>query len=224
MRSPWLILCAALAACTSAPPPGDQIVYEVPLAAPQPDQASGRDDFTSRIEAALGEEGTVAGQVPAAAPATYPAPATAIDPALATGMPADTVPPGATATPLDDDRLNLGLYTLEQQRIDAAIAEQELAEARSQLVIVQPGSVPQAPEGVNIALYAAQTTNAVGERRYSRGFGLGAGSCRRYPTPDQAQRAFLAAGGPERDAHGLDPDGDGFACSWDPEPYRRLAQ
>lgn len=222
MRSAWVILFAALAACTSAPPSGNQIIYEVPRTAPPAQQASGSDEFASRIQSALGAEGTVAGQVPAGAPA--PVAAEGADPAVASGAPTAPVPAGAAGTPLDDDNLNLNLYTLEQQRIDAAIAERELAEARRQLVIVQPGSVPQASEGVNIALYAAQTNNAVGERRYSRGFGLGMGGCRRYSTPDQAQRAFLAAGGPERDPHGLDPDGDGFACGWDPEPFRRLAR
>ena len=55
-------------------------------------------------------------------------------------------------------------WTLEQQSIDAAIAERELAEARAQLVVVQPGPLPNQVEGVNIALFAQQTTNAVGER------------------------------------------------------------
>jgi hypothetical protein len=36
-----------------------------------------------------------------------------------------------TATPLNDDRLNLTLYTIEQQKIDAAIAERELENARA---------------------------------------------------------------------------------------------
>jgi hypothetical protein len=135
--------------------------------------------------------------------------------------------PGAaaapSATPLDADTLNLTLYTIEQQKIDARIAEQELAEARSQLVIVQPGAVPQGVAGVNIALFAQQSTNAVGERIYPRGFGVrGAGACGRFATADEAQRAFLAAGGPASDPRGLDPDGDGFACSWDPTPYRQL--
>ena len=29
------------------------------------------------------------------------------------------------------------------------------------------------------------------------------------------------AGGPERDQFGIDPDGDGYACSWDPSPFRK---
>lgn len=131
--------------------------------------------------------------------------------------------PGAI-TPLDDDRLNLTLYTIEQQKLDAAAAERELAHARSQLVIVPPRSLPSETEaGVNIALYAQQSRNAVGESIFSRNRG-GAlrGGCGRYDNADAAQRAFLAAGGPQQDTYNLDPDGDGFACRWDPAPYRQL--
>lgn len=227
-------LAAGLAACTSGPVtvPNDAVLYEVPRAgvassrmpasqvpAASPfalpvvaPEASARDDFVGRIEGVLAEPGAGAAQAPVAG----------VTPVTVS---AGVVPPGASATPLDDDRLNLNLYTLEQQRIDAAIAERELAAARSQLVIVEPGAVPQTVEGVNIALYAQQTTNRVGERRFNRpGFAFGSSSanCRRFASPDQAQRVFLSAGGPERDPYNLDPDGDGFACNWDPEPFRRL--
>jgi hypothetical protein len=43
------------------------------------------------------------------------------------------------------------------------------------------------------------------------------------PSDDLAQEAFLSEGGPERDRLGVDPDGDGFACRWDPTPFRRAA-
>jgi hypothetical protein len=126
-------------------------------------------------------------------------------------------------TPIGADRLNLNEFSLEQQKIDAALAERQLAEARSQLVVIQPSGVPVDPRGVNVALYAQQTTNPVGARVYNRS-GRGFGSnCGRYANEDDAQRAFLAAGGPTTDQLGLDPDGDGFACKWDPSPYRQLA-
>ncbi len=133
--------------------------------------------------------------------------------------------PGAgpiSATPLDDDHINPMDYTLAQQRHDAAVAEQQLAAARSQLVVVQPGALPNRVDGVNIALYAQQTSNAVGQRVYRRSGGGITSSCGRYRSADDAQRAFLAAGGPDTDPLGLDRDGDGFACSWDPAPYRQL--
>lgn len=126
--------------------------------------------------------------------------------------------------PLDADTLNLMQTTLEEQKIDAAIAQRKLDEDRAKLVIVQPGRLPDRVEGVNIARYARQTTNAVGEKIYRRSgvFGLST-ACRKFSSDDEAQRAFLAGGGPSEDKYGLDPDGDGFACDWDPAPYRDLA-
>lgn len=127
-----------------------------------------------------------------------------------------------STTPLDADRINPMEYTLAQQRHDAAVAEERLAAARAQLVVVPPGALPNRVEGVNIALYAQQTNNAVGQRVYRRSGGGLTSGCGRYRSADDAQRAFLAAGGPEVDPQGLDRDGDGFACGWDPTPYRQL--
>lgn len=126
--------------------------------------------------------------------------------------------------PLDTDTLNLMQTTLEEQKIDAAMAERKLAADRAQLVVVQPGALPDRVEGVNIALFAQQTSNAVGQRLYRRSGNpvSAAAACRRFKNPDDAQRAFLANGGPQADRGGLDPDGDGFACSWDPTPFRQL--
>jgi hypothetical protein len=153
----------------------------------------------------------------------YAADPYAADPLSPASAGAAPVPVDASGTPLDDDQLNLTLYTIEQQKVDAAIAERELAEARSQLVVVPPSGVPNQPQGVNIALYAQQSANTVGQRVYDRSLGSRVtSSCGRYRNPDDAQRAFLSAGGPQTDRLGLDSDGDGFACRWDPEPYRAL--
>jgi hypothetical protein len=85
----------------------------------------------------------------------------------------------------------------------------------------------QAPATPGVVSYALSTTNAVGQKLYRRSIfalpALAARNCAEYPSDDAAQEAFLAAGGPERDRLNLDPDGDGFACNWDPAPYRRLA-
>jgi hypothetical protein len=90
---------------------------------------------------------------------------------------------------------------------------------------VTPAPLPERPAdtGPDIVAYALRTTNAVGQPLYSRAFGSpsrAARACARYASPDIAQRAFLAEGGPERDRLGLDPDGDGFACGWNPQPFR----
>ncbi|MEO0957088.1 MAG: excalibur calcium-binding domain-containing protein [Pseudomonadota bacterium] len=39
-------------------------------------------------------------------------------------------------------------------------------------------------------------------------------NCSDFSSPAAAQRFFIAAGGPWRDPHGLDRDGDGSACEW----------
>jgi hypothetical protein len=218
-------VCGLLGACTSGAVtvPRDTILYEVPQPA-APAYAPGamaptaQDDFESRIGRAL--DGGAPGQATSGG-SWAQSPQSPQVAASAT----QALPRGAQASPLDDDRLNLNEYTLEQQRIDAAIAERELEAARRQLVVVQPeATVPQAVQGVNVALFAKQTTHSVGERRYARSpiAFASRGSCRRFASADEAQRFFLAQGGPARDPHGLDPDGDGFACGWDPAPYRRL--
>ncbi len=99
---------------------------------------------------------------------------------------------------------------------------------RAQYVVVQPGALPQRPgdTGPNIVEYAIATTHAPGTQMYRRSsFRVSdpAAACARYSSPDIAQEAFLEKGGPERDRLGLDADGDGFACSWDPRPFRAAA-
>jgi hypothetical protein len=39
-------------------------------------------------------------------------------------------------------------------------------------------------------------------------------NCSDFASAGEAQRFFLANGGPNRDPHGLDGDGDGNACEW----------
>ncbi len=87
----------------------------------------------------------------------------------------------------------------------------------------QPLAGAAAPTRTDIAAFALGTRHSVGETRYRRFLSSemrASRLCRRYPGADLAQRAFLEAGGPEKDKLGLDPDGDGFACTWSPEPFR----
>ena len=100
---------------------------------------------------------------------------------------------------------------------------------REQYVVVQPGALPvrSANAGPNIAAFALATTNPPGMKMYNRPpfyFTSPEKACAKFDSPDLAQQAFLAAGGPERDRKALDPDGDGFACSWDPRPFRNAKQ
>lgn len=96
------------------------------------------------------------------------------------------------------------------------------AAAREQ---IQPTAVPERPAniGPNIVQYALNAPNVKGQEWYSRSLLSGEGrqqrNCAGYATADDAQRDFLSRGGPERDRRGIDPDGDGFACGWDPAPF-----
>ncbi|WP_170607130.1 hypothetical protein [Ruegeria arenilitoris] len=105
---------------------------------------------------------------------------------------------------------------------DAALIEQN----RQTYEVVAPTAVPaRGQDGQpNIVQYALNTSNPVGTQLYSRaGFNLEAKAqrnCSRFTSPDQAQIEFLSSGGPQRDRKGLDPDGDGYACGWDPSPFR----
>ncbi len=96
---------------------------------------------------------------------------------------------------------------------------------------VTPRSVPARPAGVsagdNVVAFALATSHAVGEAVYPRESGSEerqARACGRYASDDLAQQAFLAAGGPDADPRGMDPDGDGYACGWDPERFRRAVE
>jgi hypothetical protein len=102
---------------------------------------------------------------------------------------------------------------------------QRIASNRAQYQVVQPQALPERTETEpNIVAYALATSHPVGTKIYNRRRFNAANrydrSCGEFRHQDQAQIAFLAAGGPERDRNGMDPDGDGYACTWDPEIYR----
>lgn len=121
-----------------------------------------------------------------------------------------------------------------EQNFDAVSAErsiesdaQRLAQNRAQYTVIAPTDLPKRPgtNQPNIVEYALRTTNPVGAQVYSRtnlrSAQRHAAACGRFASSDQAQTEFLSRGGPQRDRGGLDPDGDGFACSWDPAPFRK---
>ncbi|MEM9438381.1 MAG: hypothetical protein AAGA15_15220 [Pseudomonadota bacterium] len=123
----------------------------------------------------------------------------------------------------------------DEQNFDAVAGRESIesdaariASNRQQYVVIQPTALPsRAGAGPNIVAYALATNNPVGVQLYRRS-GLSSQNrflrnCADYASADLAQQAFLANGGPERDRRGLDPDGDGFACAWDPTPFRAVA-
>lgn len=100
------------------------------------------------------------------------------------------------------------------------------AQNQQQYQVIQPTALPtrQGNAGPNIVAFALAAKNAKGQRVYRRnGFNAERKyqrACSGFASQDQAQQEFLAAGGPVKDRSGMDPDGDGFACAWDPAPFR----
>lgn len=106
---------------------------------------------------------------------------------------------------------------------------QKIAANRAQYQVIEPTALPQRSGGSqpNIVQYALATNNPVGAQLYKRSrlrSGRLSRACSGFASPDQAQIEFLAQGGPQKDRKGLDPDGDGYACSWDPRPFRTARQ
>lgn len=124
----------------------------------------------------------------------------------------------------------------DEQDFDAVASRESIESDRqrreqqqAQYVVVQPEPLPQrtGAAGPNIVEYALSTRHAPGAQMYRRSglrFTSPERACARYTSADLAQEAFLASGGPDRDPKGLDPDGDGFACGWDPRPFRAALQ
>lgn len=107
--------------------------------------------------------------------------------------------------------------------------KERIARNRSEYVVVQPKDLPTRPgdSGPNIVEYALATQHAPGTQMYSRGSLIKKDpnvACAKFASPDLAQAEFLSRGGPDKDRLGLDPDGDGFACGWDPRPFRTALQ
>jgi hypothetical protein len=202
----------ALAACQQSAPPSSGVGFS---------------DYGSYRMAQLERDRVLTGQAPLIPPVGAPAPVAG---APLSAIPAAPVAAATTAAPVPA-RDNPGIS--DEQSFEAVSAREtiesdaeRLERLRAEYQVVQPEALPEraGDTGPNIVAYALQTTNAVGQPVYRRsGFRAEArfaSACARYASPDEAQRAFLERGGPEDDRMGVDPDGDGFACTWDPSPFR----
>jgi hypothetical protein len=139
-----------------------------------------------------------------------------------------------TSGPIPQSRIaNPGIS--DEQDFDAVAGRETIASdaerraaMQAERVVIQPGALPQRPEdlGANVIDFALATTHPVGERRFQRrpiSQERHQRNCRGFRAADLAQEWFLQNGGPTRDRQGLDPDGDGYACGWDPAVYRAAA-
>jgi len=143
-----------------------------------------------------------------------------------------------TIVEANPDNATPELFGLSDENDFEAVSERQTVESdaerlaanRERYKLIEPTDIPQRPgqTGPNIVAYALATDNPLGEPLYKR-FLLFMTSekyvntCGSYASPDLAQIAFLEAGGPEKDPLGIDPDGDGFACAWDPGAFRSVA-
>ncbi len=246
MRVPVLIATlAALAACAPAVPESgvgfqDYNSYlrnrearaSTPAPAPSPPQAplSGfsPDSAAAAIDRADGSAPTATYTAPTYAAPTAPAP-------VAGQRPRGNAPSGIKEEAGEVAYAAAGTVS-DEQDFDAVSAREtiesdkaRIERNRAQYTVIQPGALPVRPgsTGPNIVEYALATNNVPGVALYSRSklrVSNAQGACARYGSPDIAQEAFLEAGGPDRDRKGLDPDGDGFACAWDPRPFRTALQ
>lgn len=196
------------AALTGAPvmTPGAQIasgpVTAAPLAAGAPAMAGGFS--TERIGAAIDSAAVGgAGQVVA-------------------GVPAYGVTAGVPTPPVTSFADDVALQS-------AGVAP--VISAPSVPVIAAPTAAQNLPtragNGPNLVQYALTTSHPAGTTLYERSslqLRDPTRACQAYSSADQAQAAFLDAGGPQKDRKGLDPDGDGYVCGWDPAPFRKVLQ
>lgn len=162
-------------------------------------------------------------------------PAAATSEATPAGQPpvmeTDTNGPGQPAIPgaagyqdsISDEQDFSAVAARETIESDA----ERIAANRARYQVVEPTELPQRP-GENLSLvvrFALATDNPKGQPLYSRSMLFAKArfdrNCAKYPSSEEAQEAFLKRGGPQRDPMGLDPDGDGFACYWDPAPFRQ---
>jgi hypothetical protein len=207
------------------------------------DQGVGFGDYQSYSAAQLAREADARRRATSTAPITQPVvpPPVATDrvdvsgivsnpppvvtatqpPPVATAT-ATTTPPPVSGSGISDENDFNAVASRETIESDAA----RIAANAAAYEQVQPTALPDRPvdDAALIVEFALSTTNSVGQSVYKRS-GVFAQSrfernCAKYPSQDKAQEAFLKAGGPKRDGKGLDPDGDGFACYWDPAPFR----
>ena len=147
---------------------------------------------------------------------------TEIVPEVEEQIAANTAPLPAPNNPGLSDEQDFGAVS-DRQSIESDA--ERLERNRALYTLIEPTEVPLRPgtDIPNIVAYAIKTSNPIGQPLYLRPFksqNRSLWNCAKYVSDAAAQEAFLKAGGPERDRYGLDPDGDGFACRWDPTPFR----
>ncbi|MDP2062978.1 MAG: hypothetical protein Q8J98_07710 [Phaeovulum sp.] len=152
-----------------------------------------------------------------------PAGAPAVPPAAIALVPGATAPAVAGAVAISDEQNFEAVASRETIESDKARLEAN----RAAYTQVPPTALPERSDNAapNLAAFALAAPNRLGVPAYNRiglKFANHDRACGKFASADLAQTAFLQNGGPERDPGNLDPDGDGFACSWDPTPFQSV--
>lgn len=205
---------------TPAPQSGGPVMVSPPSGSFDPAAAAAAIDRADGVAPASAQPAMIGDAIP------Y------VDPNLDPNRPRGDAPAGIKVESGEMVHNNTGIS--DEQDFEAVKAretiesdKERIARNRSEYVVVQPTDLPQRPgdTGPNIVEFALATTHAPGVQLYQRrGNRDPAGPCGKFTSPDLAQEEFLRTGGPERDKLGVDPDGDGFACAWDPRPFRTALQ
>lgn len=227
---------AGLAACQPAVPDSGASAYDSGrgVGFDDPSTSSARQARDAQLETSI---------VPAPAPVSSGAPLSALstpvpeqtqrtaralsdpqslDAELAAGATASAAPLVQSNPDISDENSFDAVAGRETIASDAARIEAN----RQQYQVVEPTELPERSGSAqpNVVQYALQTSHPKGTPVYRRSnlpsLSSLERSCARYASSDEAQIDFLERGGPERDRRGLDPDGDGYACDWDPAPFR----
>lgn len=248
MRAPLFLLAAlAVAACTpSVPDSAAGVGFEdynsylkersATAAAPVAPAPVLPPAGTFSPDSAAAAIDRATGVAPVAAAPVVAAPVVPVQPVQTTGeRPRGNAPAGIKEETGELAHMNSGVS--DEQDFQAVSAREtiesdkaRIERNRAQYQVDQPGALPQRSGDVGgsvIVQYALSTSHPVGTQMYSRsGIRLGSSqaACLKFPSSDLAQEAFLTSGGPERDRKGLDPDGDGYACDWNPAPFRAALQ
>jgi hypothetical protein len=245
MRRACLLTSLALVAVACAPvvgPQGDFSEYDaareealrggpviLPPSTIPPETEAER--LARETREALGGTAVATGTLPPPVPG---APPPAFPPNPVEGPISGPIVPGAGATA---PAVTAGTGISQEQDFGAVSAQrsieadaQRLEAARAQRIEVQPRAIDRPDEvGANVISYAIEEARPVGAAgTFPRGAFASQrraeGRCQAYRTADDAQSAFLGAGGPTTDRLGVDPDGDGNACGWNPATYQGLVQ
>lgn len=156
-----------------------------------------------------------------APPPAYPLPAAPQPAAVVGAIPSVAPQPGTLGISDEQD------FTAVAARETIETDKQRIDANKAQYQQIAPTALPERDASTEVSpviQYVLSAPNRLGEPIYQRRTvkpDAHEKACQRYATEEAAQEAFLKAGGPKRDTKKLDPDGDGFACKFDPTPFQK---